>query len=133
MIVIDANVLVYLYMEGEYTSAAEALFKEESDWVAPRLWRSEFLSALAQALRQKRISYHHAAATIKQAESFMERREFDVSSNLVLHLIKTSSCSAYDCEYVGLAESFNIPLVTADAHILKNFPTITIPLKTYLR
>ncbi len=47
MIVVDSNVLAYLYLPGEYTAAAEVLLEHDSDWAAPILWRSEFRNILA--------------------------------------------------------------------------------------
>ncbi|WP_347888070.1 hypothetical protein ABHF54_10550 [Nitrosomonas europaea] len=48
MIVVDSNVLAHFYLPGEYTAAAEALFKHDPDWAVPVLWRSEFRNILAR-------------------------------------------------------------------------------------
>ena len=32
MIVVDSNVLVYLYLPGEYTADAEALLESDPEW-----------------------------------------------------------------------------------------------------
>ncbi len=42
MIVVDANVLVYLYLPTKYPLHAEKLLEMDPVWVAPHLWRSEF-------------------------------------------------------------------------------------------
>ena len=39
MIVVDSNVLAYLYLPGEYIAAAEALLEQNPEWTAPILWR----------------------------------------------------------------------------------------------
>ena len=52
MIVVDTNVLAYLWLPGERTTAAERLLKRDPDWNAPLLWRSEFRSVLAGCLRR---------------------------------------------------------------------------------
>jgi predicted nucleic acid-binding protein len=51
-----------------------------------------------------------------------------VNSLDVLRLVQQSKCSAYDCEFVALARSLNVPLITMDKQILKDFPTTAKPL-----
>jgi predicted nucleic acid-binding protein len=43
----------------------------------------------------------------------------------VLRLSQESNCSAYDCEYVALAEFLDVVLVTADGKLAKAFPLRT--------
>lgn len=52
MIVVDSNVLAYLYLPGTYTAAAESLLEQEPNWAAPILWRSEFRNILAGYMRR---------------------------------------------------------------------------------
>lgn len=47
MIVIDSNVLAYLYLPGEFTDAAESLLTSEPEWAVPMFWRTEFRNTLA--------------------------------------------------------------------------------------
>lgn len=37
MIVVDTNVLAYLYLPMEHSAKAEALLKKDPDWAAPLL------------------------------------------------------------------------------------------------
>ena len=41
MIVVDTNVVAYLYLRGEFAAQAEAWLKRDREWAAPRLLRSE--------------------------------------------------------------------------------------------
>lgn len=136
MIVIDTNVIAYLYFEGEHTTQVEKLYEKESHWVAPVLWRSEFRNVLALYIRKKIISLENSFEMMEQAERLMDGNEYTVSSQEVLKLVKSSSCSAYDCEFVCLAKELSIPLITEDKKILNNFPNETISLlnfsKTYV-
>lgn len=121
MIVVDTNILAYLYLPGEQTAKAERLLAREPDWVAPVLWRSEFRNVLAGYLRRKLLTLDQARALQAEAESLMAGGEHDVDSAAVLRLVSESDCSAYDCEFVALAQKLGIKLVTADAKLLKAF------------
>jgi predicted nucleic acid-binding protein len=57
----------------------------------------------------------------------MDGNEQMVDSRAVLRLAMQSRCSAYDCEYVAVAEAAGVPLVTNDRQILKEFPSIARP------
>ena len=122
MIVVDSNVLAYLYLPCEYTAAAEALLEQDPDWAAPILWRSEFRNILAGYLRRKTISFAQANTLQREAESLLHGAEFEVDSQAVLELVRDSDCSAYDCEFVALAMKLDTKLVTMDKKLLQAFP-----------
>ena len=62
MIVVDTNVTAYLWLPGELTTAAERLLSEDADWAVPLLWRSEFRSVLAGAVKRKVCGFERAVA-----------------------------------------------------------------------
>ncbi len=49
-----------------------------------------------------------------------------------MQLVNTSQCSAYDCEFVALAQYLDIPLVTADKKLLTEFTDIALSLDSYI-
>ncbi|PIT75980.1 VapC toxin family PIN domain ribonuclease [Limnohabitans sp. JirII-29] len=130
MIVVDSNVLAYLYLPGEYTAAAEALLEHDSDWAAPILWRSEFRNILAGYMRRKAITFEQANSLQREAESLLEGAEFELESVAVLELVRDSDCSAYDCEFIALAMKLDTKLVTMDKKLLRAFPKRAIALST---
>ena len=129
MIVVDTNILAYLYLPTEYTPRVEALLAEDPKWLAPTLWRSEFRNVLAFYLRKRLLTLAQAMAIQQEAESLLHDNEYLVSSTDVLRLVEKSRCSAYDCEFIALAQSLNLPLITMDKRILENFPEIAKPLR----
>ena len=122
MIVVDTNVLAYLYLPGEQTAVAEALLEHDAEWAAPVLWRSEFRNILAGYMRRGALSFEQACALQREAESLMAGAEFEVDSLGVLELVRDSDCSAYDCEFVALAARLDTYLVTMDKKLLRAFP-----------
>jgi len=128
VIVVDSNVLAYLYLPGEYTAAAETLLEQDSDWAAPILWRSEFRNILAGYMRRKAITIEQAKSLQREAESLLEGAEFEVESSAVLELVQDSDCSAYDCEFIALAMKLDTKLVTMDKKLLRAFPKRAIAL-----
>jgi predicted nucleic acid-binding protein len=62
----------------------------------------------------------------------METHEYDVDSDRVLRLVAGSRCSAYDCEFVALAQELGISLVTIDKQILKDFPAAAVSLANFV-
>lgn len=128
MIVVDSNIVTYLYLPGEYTSAAEALLEKDPDWAAPLLWRSEFRNILAGYLRRGSLTFRQAHSIQCEAEDLLSGAEYEVDSLSVLELVRDSECSAYDCEFVALAMKLGTKLVTMDNKVLRAFPSIATAL-----
>ncbi len=128
MIVVDSNILAYLYLPGDRTAAAEALLEQDPEWAAPTLWRSEFRNILAGYMRRKAVTFDQACSLQREAESLLAGAEFAVDSSAVLELVRDSDCSAYDCEFIALAIKLNTKLVTVDKKLLREFPTRAIGL-----
>ena len=128
MIVVDVNVVAYLYLPGPHTATAESLLLSDADWAVPRLWQSEFRHILATYMRQGMLSLEQAIDIHQSAQDLLADNEYDVSPLQVLRLSKESGCSAYDCEYVALAQHLNVRMVTADKQLLKAFPESAIAL-----
>ncbi len=128
MIVVDSNVVAYLYLPGDYTDKAERLLQQDSDWAAPVLWRSEFRNILAGYMRRKTLTFAAARDLQREAESLLAGAEHEVDSRLVLELVRDSDCSAYDCEFAALAMTLGVKLVTMDSKLLKAFPRYAVAL-----
>lgn len=122
MIVVDANVLLYLLIPGKHTADAERWLEHDPDWAVPRLWRSEVRNVLATYLRAGRIEQAEALALFQRAVLIIGLEEYEVETVEVLRLAQASGCSAYDCEYVALAQFLDVPLVTADRKLRLAFP-----------
>jgi predicted nucleic acid-binding protein len=132
MIVVDTNIIVYLYLPTDLTEQAERLLEHDPEWAAPLLWRSEFRNVLALYLRKHLITLEDALKIQTEAENLLKDNEYMSHSPDVLRLASNSSCSAYDCEFVALAKSQNARLVTMDKNILAEFPDTAISITDIL-
>ncbi len=126
MIVVDTNVIGYLYLSSEKSELVEKTLLQDAGWAAPILWRSELRNVLAMYIRNQRISLGDATQIMNAALSLMRDGEYEVNSGQVLSLASGSQCSAFDCEFVALAQALGVRLVTVDKQILNVFPLLAI-------
>lgn len=131
MIVVDVNTIAYLWIPGEKTPLAEEVLKRDAYWISPILWRSEFRNILAGYLRRGQLDRMTAERCLSAAESQLAGHEYLVPSERIMRLVENSTCSAYDCEYVALAEDRHVQLVTSDKAILRAFPTLATSPETF--
>ena len=132
MIVVDANVVVYYAIPGPRTPLADRLRKVDPEWHAPLLWRSEVRNVLAGLARRGEMDLGLAVELMDAAQEMLGGREYEVDSTAVLERAVRSGCTAYDCEYVVLAEDLGVPLVTVDRQILRGFPGTAVALEAFI-
>lgn len=132
MIVADTNLIAYLMIPGEQTQLARSVLRKDAVWVAPLLWRSELRSVLALYLRQQHLRLADALLYMNEAEMLLHGGEYQVESPGVLQLAERSGCSAYDCEFVHLAQELAVVLVTSDKKMLRVFPETAVSLDNFI-
>ena len=131
MIVVDTNVIGYLFLSSEQSLFADRALKIDSQWAAPLIWRSELRNVLALYMRKNIIALEHAQRIMNSALELLRGREYEVSSYDVLSLASESGCSAYDCEFIAVANELKVSLLTADKQLLQKFPEVTISLSDF--
>lgn len=129
MIVVDTNVIASLvFPTSGYTEAAMALLERDGDWTAPTLWRSELCNILATGVRNGWLIEEQAIEALGSAEELMAGADFGVPSGEVPRSAIASGCTAYESEFVVLAQDLGVKLITLDRAVLKAFPTLAQPL-----
>ncbi|KGE04127.1 InterPro [Pseudohaliea rubra DSM 19751] len=73
-----------------------------------------------------------AIAMQSQAEQQLAEHEYTVNSMDVLALAADSGCSAYDCEFISLAKSLKLKLITGDKKLIQLFPETAMTAGDYL-
>ena len=133
MIVADSHALAYLTIRSEFSALAEAVFAVDACWAAPLLWLSEYRNTLAKYIQHRGMTMESALLSLRSAEEVIGDREYKVSSEKVLELVKNSGCTAYDCEYVALAQDLKVPLLTTNQQLLRAFPKTAVSLEKFAR
>jgi predicted nucleic acid-binding protein len=132
MIAVDVNVIAYVWLPSAHTQAVNELLLSDPDWISCFLWRSEFRNILSGYVRRGQYSLIQAIDIQTKVEEQMKGKEFMVESSSVLSLVGQSNCSAYDCEYVALANQMNIKLISYDKQIIGQFPSVAMTAEAYL-
>ena len=133
MIVADTNLIAYLSIPGDHTEEAERVYRKDPFWAAPLLWKSEFRNTLAAHVKYQKFDLKEAVRLMNNAALLLHQREFQVTSSKVLSLAVESGLTAYDCEFVSLAQELGIRLVTLDAKILAGFPNVALSPKAFIK
>ncbi len=131
MIVVDVNILAYRWLPGSLSEEADRVAARDAEWTAPVLWRSEMRNILAGFIRQGRLNEAGALSVMQKAAACLGGREATVTDTEVMALVRSSRCSAYDCEYAALAIRMGVALVTEDKQLLTSFPGMAVNLKAF--
>jgi predicted nucleic acid-binding protein len=133
VIVADAALIACFTVRNERSALADAVCATDAVWAAPLLWRSELRNVLAACQRAHGLSQESALLAMQAAEEVLGGREYRVASEPVLELAARSKCTAFECEYVVLAQDLGVPLVTPDRRIVRAFPGTAVALERFTR
>ncbi len=133
MIVADSNLIAYLHLPGPKERVADAVLLKDSEWWVPPLWKSEFRSILFAYMRTQGMDVTTAEAHWTEAWDHLGPNQMEPNPARVLAKASDSRLSAYDAEFVVLAEDLGVRLVTSDRQVLNAFPKIAISPEDFLR
>jgi predicted nucleic acid-binding protein len=123
VIVLDANVLVKLFVQEELSNVAEAVVAEHPLLLAPGIVTVEVASALTRKVRHGHLSAEDAEAKVRLWREFVQLGNLRLTPDSEL-LEEAASLSVQllhplaDCLYLLVATRTRSPLVTADKPFL---------------
>ncbi|MFN0144908.1 MAG: type II toxin-antitoxin system VapC family toxin [Dehalococcoidia bacterium] len=126
MIVADTVLAVYAATPGPNRQLASAVLRKDSEWAAPFLWRSEFRNAMFGMVRNGLLSSEEGVEAFRHVSAILAGREHQVDTAHIFRLAEGNRITAYDLEFVALAQSLGVPLVTFDREVLTAFPAIAV-------
>jgi predicted nucleic acid-binding protein len=133
MIVVDNDVISYFWirMDTGRASLAQDVRERDPDWVAPQVWRSEFRNVLRGYMAGDYMTLAEALDYARMAEDDLRESTRLVSTRHVLELVNETDHSAYDCEYVALAQELDVQLVTGDETVADLFSDTAVLLEDF--
>ena len=127
MVLVDTNILAYLLIEGDCTSASQALYARDPDWRSEDFILVEFSNVLTTYVRTKALTHHQGSqllakalailpslASVEHAQAFDAATEFGIS--------------AYDGRFIAIAKQMKSRLVTEDVKLRAAVPAWTVSL-----
>ena len=131
MIVADANLIAYYYFPGPFQSAAQKVLQKDPAWFVPPIMISEFRNITLGFIRCGKLQVTDAVDLVSRVEIVFGARIRGVSSVKVMEIAASAGCSAYDAQYVALAQMLRVKLVTKDGQLLKAFPMVTVSMDAF--
>jgi predicted nucleic acid-binding protein len=133
MIIGDTNLLVYLYVESDFTPQARQVHAIDPDWIFPPVARSEATNVLATLTRGKRLTPEAAASALERLEPRLATGFREVPMNAVLTLAIECGISAYDAQFIVLARQSGVFLVTEDGKLKTRFPDVAVSMESFIK
>jgi predicted nucleic acid-binding protein len=132
MIVADTNLIAYLLIAGDKTATARQVYQQDPDWFVPPLWQHEFLNVLTKYIRYEGSNVAEALTIWQNSIQFLSYRERRINLANALQLAASLQISAYDAQFLTLAQSLGCWLVTEDKQLLKKSPEYTQSMQQFL-
>ncbi|MFZ2301772.1 MAG: type II toxin-antitoxin system VapC family toxin [Gallionella sp.] len=132
MIVVDANILVYSLIEGDYTPLVQKLRERDMDWRTTGLCLHEILNVLTTYQRRSILTLAQCKKLLDHAERFMKVAQCEVMLDAALAVAVKYTITGYDAQYVALAQSLNAPLITEDRKLRDAVPGIAFSMQEFL-
>lgn len=128
MIVVDTNVMVNFVGIGSRSGEAKALLQSDRVWIAPRILLSELRNVLVGLVRRGSLRKEQAVVMSDLASRVLAGRVSDVPSHQVIDVALECGLTAYDAEFVVLARTMGVRLVTLDGDILERAADVAVAL-----
>ena len=132
MIVVDANVIIYMVYETSFSPLARQVHAADPDWVVPDLWEAEVLNGLMNELRAGHTRLDDVIEAARNTALLVAGKSHRCDRTTILRTADEARLTAYDAYYVALARALGVKLVTEDGRIQKHCKDVARSLKVFL-
>jgi predicted nucleic acid-binding protein len=131
MIVVDASVVSFLLIEGELTDAARALHALDPEWVTPPILNHEMLTILA-VLGGAEGGADQVERIWRDVRNLTGPRQQIPDPVRSMRLAVKLGIPGHEAQYLCLADSLNLPLITEEEDLLRAAPDRAMTIIDYL-
>ncbi len=132
MIVVDANILIYSLIKCDQSPLIQKLRGKDADWRTAALCLHETVNVLTTYQRREVLTFVQCRALLSHVERFIKVAQCEVVMDTVLAVAAEYAITGYDAQYVALAQSLNVPLITEDRKLQKAVPAIALSMQEFL-
>ena len=133
MIVVDTNVLGALVMKQQKGPVSRAAWVVDQEWYAPPLWLSELRNVLLKYVSRRLLGLEGCEMVFREAHRILPPENWVSPDDMhVMRIAAESGCTAYDAEFVAVAETLGVPLLTWDKELLEAFPERALAPESFL-
>lgn len=125
MLLIDTNVLAYLYLEGVKSKAVQELAVRDPDWQSESYLLIEFTNVLTRYLAANILPLVRVQEIFAQAAQKMDGSLHTVPHFEVLPICAEFNVTAYDARFLQLAQKLGLKLITEDKKLRTAAPGLT--------
>jgi predicted nucleic acid-binding protein len=131
MIVADASLVTFLFLEGELSGVVREIYLLDHDWITPPILNHELLNIFA-ALGASEGDVQGMEELWREARGLLGSRQQIPDPLRSLRLGIELGVSGYQAQYLALADQLRVPLLTVDQRILELLPKKTCTPQEYL-
>jgi predicted nucleic acid-binding protein len=127
VVLVDTNILAYLMIEGDRTSAAQALHARDPDWRSETFILVEFTNVLTTYVRTKALTHKQGSELLAEAQAIFPTLT-SVQHAQAFETATEFGISAYDGRFIAIAKQLRTKLVTEDVKLRAAVPAWTVSL-----
>lgn len=132
MIVVDTNILIYSLILCEKTALAQNLRAHDADWRVPDLCQHETLNVLVNYQRSGLLTLDQCQELLRRARAFMQVAQSELDLSQALHVAAQLRLTGYDAQYLVLAQTLDVPLITEDRKLRNAAPGLALSMNEFL-
>ncbi len=131
MIIADASLVSFLFLEGEVSETVRELYRRDPDWITPPILNHEMLNILAAVGRADDTALAMEELW-KEIRMRLGGRQQIPDPLRALRMAIDFGISGSEAQYLALSQQLGAPMVSCDQRLLEHLPKLVVSPEVYL-